>query len=370
MGRALLAIIYKEFVHFRRNPAVLRRVLLSQAINVLLLAWLDVIVHDMPAVIVDQDHTVESHEVIERIAATKTFDLKYATSSVDQARDHIRAGRARAAIVIPPGYGRARAEREPGRLLALVDGSDPVASAQAQGAVTGVATQMNIEAQEERVGGGQSFTTHDVLLFNPEGRTANFMLPALLVVSLGIVLSMGAIRTLVSERTGGYLERILMTPVPYWTFIAGKLVPWFVLGLINSVGFLVVARWGFAVPIRGSLALLVGTTALYVATILAIGAWIASGARTMREAQNIWGLWNFPTVFLTGYVFPLSSLPKWLLPISYALPQTHFIEVMRGVCLRGATARELAVEIAYLTVMPIVVTILAAIRFARSLEAG
>jgi ABC-2 type transport system permease protein len=174
-------------------------------------------------------------------------------------------------------------------------------------------------------------------------------------------------RRLVIERAGGQLERLLMTPMNYVGFILGKLVPWFFIGMGNVILFLVAIRWFFDVPIRGDLFLLLVAAALYVATVLSLGSCIAAGARDMGSANTTWSFIVVPAFFVSGYVYPLSALPKWLLPFSYLIPQTHFIEIMRGVCLRGADARELAPHLLYLAVAPIILSLVAAARFHRSI---
>src|SRR5256885_2361141 len=124
---ALWAVAYKETIQLKRSSFLIRRILLLQALNFVMLAWLDVTVRGMPTVVVDQDHTTESRILVDRIAATHTFAIKYLTGSVEQAREHIRAGRASVAIVVPPDYARRRAAGGSGPFVALVDGSDPVA---------------------------------------------------------------------------------------------------------------------------------------------------------------------------------------------------------------------------------------------------
>jgi ABC-2 type transport system permease protein len=138
------------------------------------------------------------------------------------------------------------------------------------------------------------------------------------------------------------------------------------MGVVNSIVYMLIIRWGFDVPIRGSLVVLMLAITLFTLSSLAFGSFAASKAKNAGEAGLIFGIVLLPTTMLTGYVFPLSCVPKFLLPISYALPHTHFIEVMRGVCLRGASLSELAPHLIYLALSPLVLTVLAARRFASS----
>lgn len=366
MWNAIWAIVYKEYIQAIRGKDALRRMLTFQVLMFLMLAWLDTTVRNMPAVIVDQDHTAESRLLVERLRATNTFKIKYSTSSRDQAREHIRAGRAKVAVVIPPEYARLRASGAPTKLSVLVDGSDSPTSAQAVAAVDGAIARLNLEAEEQSIDATPKVVAHSVLLFNPTGSMSSFMLPGLLAISLGIGYSGIGMRRLIAERMGGNLERLLMTPLNYTGLIIGKLLPYLAIGMVNTALYICVMRWGFGVPIRGNLGVLMLGTFLYLFTVLALGTLAASGAKHYGEASAIWTLTNLPSIALSGYIFPLSSLPKPLLVISYAIPQTYFIEVTRGVCLRGASLSELAPSFVYLAVAPVVFSVVAAIRFKRA----
>jgi ABC-type multidrug transport system permease subunit len=142
----------------------------------------------------------------------------------------------------------------------------------------------------------------------------------------------------------------------------------FVVGMVNAMAFLLVIRVGFDMPMRGSIPLLLLGTALYVITLLSLGSAIAARVNTLAEANAAAPILFVPGLTLTGFIYPLTSVPKFLLPISYALPQTHFIEVVRGICLRGADLKELAPAFVYLTVAPIVLLLVASRRFSKSVS--
>jgi ABC-2 type transport system permease protein len=360
------AIAQKEIAHFR-NRKYLKAMVISQCLDFAVMAWIDITARELPTVIVDQDHTSESRELIERVAATKTFDIKYATSSTEQARGHIRAGRAKVAVVIPSDYGRMRAGRGTAQILAIIDGSDGATSAQAAASIQGVAGRMNLEAQQESVNATPQLTPHAVLLFNPQGSMSSFMLPGLLAIILSNFYMAMAAASLTSERDGGNLERLLMTSMNHSALILGKLAPWLLIGVLNAASYILVTHFGLGVPIRGSLVLLVVTVMLYVLTTVSLGSFVAAGAPNGRVAGASLFYIGFPALWFSGYIFPIASLPVVLRPISYALPHTHFIEMMRGICLRGADASELAPHLIYLIVAPILLMIGSVWRFSKSI---
>ena len=176
----------------RRDPGQLRSVLMYQVVYLLMLGFMDMTVRNMPAIVVDQDQTAESRDMVQKLEKTGTLKILSSTTSVEEARDQIRAGRARAAIVIPPHFHRDREAGKEAQVLALVDGTDAMASAQAVGAIDGVAGRMNLESHREAPSGRGAVVSRSLLLFNPEGRNADFVLPGLLafIISVGFTIMM------------------------------------------------------------------------------------------------------------------------------------------------------------------------------------
>jgi ABC-2 type transport system permease protein len=193
-----------------------------------------------------------------------------------------------------------------------------------------------------------------VILFNPAGRTPNFIIPGLVAVLLqllGIVLSAGAI---VRERERGTLEQLLVTPIDPVGLMLGKLCPYLVLSLVEMTLILIAMRFGFSVPIRGSLVLLYLTSLVYLGSLLSLGLLISTQAQTQMEAQQMGQLLFLPGVFLSGYIFPFEGLPLVLRGIGLLFPVTHMIAIMRGVVLRDASIRDLWPHAAALLVMGVV----------------
>lgn len=345
-----------------------------QVVQFVSLGFIDMTARDLPTVIVDQDQSSFSRELTQKLKATKTFNIRYTTSSVEQGREHVRAGRAKLALVIPPDYHRDRASAHTAKVMALVDGSDSVASGQALAAINGMAMQLTlVEEQtssdaEISAHNGPSLEPHSTLLFNPTGETSIFMLPALCAFILGNMTTNMAANSLVREREQGTLERLIMTPLDFSGFMLGKLAPYLVIGMVNGAMLLFLMTLIFHVPIRGSLPLLFVGLTLFLFTTLALGIYIAAAVNTSQEVGMRQSFLMFPILYLSGYLFPISSIPKWLLPITFALPTTHMIEVMRGIALRGSTFDHLWVNFAYLSVAPFVIVGLAVRKFKTTIN--
>ncbi len=352
---------WKEMLSIRRNSLWIRTAILVQVLEILCVGWIDNSGRHIPLAVVDQDRTAESRELIARLEATQAFAVKYLTTSTEQARSHIRAGRVRGAIVIPPDYGRNRARNTDAQLLAIVDGSDGVTSRQAVAAAEGLAVHLGAQDRE----GAPRVEAHASLLFNPNGSVSLFMLPGL----LGLLLSnnfTGRALAIAHMREQGSLERLLMTPLSHVGLMLGLILPYVAIVVLDAVVYIGVMHFGFDVPLRGSLAWLFVALVLYSVSIMALGSLVASDAKSIGEALTNLILTTMPSTMLSGYIFPLASLPKWLLPISYALPLTHFVEIMRGLCLRGASVIDLAPNFAYLSLCPVLLLVLAARRFSAS----
>jgi ABC-2 type transport system permease protein len=369
LWRSLVAVAKKELIHARRDKMALRQLIMMQTLQLVMLGFIDTTVHDLPLVVVDQDRSSESRELVAKVKATGTFKLKYMTNSQGQARDLIREGRASVGLIIPPDYHFHRSRGESASALVLVDGSDPVSSGQATASITGLAAQMNFQ-EVTGLENGPALIPHSIVLYNPQGRTANYLLPSLLAIMLSTAYVILSANALIRERDRGNLERLLMTPLNLTGLMLGKLTPYFVIGLINVFLFVGVMRWAFGVPINGSMFMLSIALVLYLLTVLSLGTFIASSARSAGEVTGRTTLLVTPSMFLSGYIFPLTSVPTLLLPISYIMPATHMIEVMRGIVLRNASFTDLLPQFLYLLLAPVVLTMLSARRFAASVTAG
>jgi ABC-2 type transport system permease protein len=365
---AIWAIAYKEVIEFVRSGA-LRKHFMFQSLEFAMLAWINITARNLPTVVVDQDHTSESRMFVQRLESTQVFRVAYSTTSIEQARAHIKGGRAKIAIVIPPDYAHLRASGATARVLALVDGADATASSQAITALDGVTSRMNLELHSEDPDDLPTVTPHSLLLFNPQRRTSTFLLPGLLAITLALGFVNMISRAIVQEREAGTIERLLMTPLNSTGLILGKMATYFAFGMANALILLAVMHFGFDMPMRGSWELLLLGTTLYMLTILSLGALIAAMVDSVGLSNAVTTVLFVAPVTLSGFIYPLTSVPRPLLVVSYSLPQTHFIELVRGLCLRGASLSELAPAFTYLAVTPVVLGVAACIRFSRSLQA-
>jgi len=334
--------------------------------QLMLFGFIDQTVTNVPTVVVDQDQSAASRELMDKMRATRTFKIVHVTQDPRDARTDIASGHARVGVVIPPDYHDKRARDLPSKVLVLIDGSDSTVSAQALAAVNGLAVQANLE-DDARLGNAPpgGLSVQPIILFNPDGRTANYIIPGLIAVIMQIVATILTAVAIVKEREQGTLEQLLVTPLNPLGLMLGKVVPYLVVGFAEMCIILSAMRFAFNVPIRGSLVFLFVMALVYLFALLSLGLFISTVAKTMPQAQQMAQMFMLPSMMLSGYIFPVAGLPPVLYVIGRFLPATHMIEIMRGVVLRDAGPMELLPSVLALVAMCVVLVTLSVRRFRK-----
>jgi len=370
MWNSFVAILTKEFTHIFRDRATLGISMMIPLFQLVLFGFIDQTVRDLPTVVVDQDHSRESRLLMDELRATRTFKINHVTPNPHDARDDITAGRARVGVVIPPDFHDKRARHIEAKVLVLIDGSDSTASAQALAAANGIAAQVTVE--EISAGGtpgepakAAGFSVQPIILFNPDGRTANYIIPGLIAIILQIVATVLTAIAIVKEREQGTLEQLLVTPVNPLGLMLGKVVPYLLIGIAEMCLILTAMRFGFDVPIRGNLVFLFGMATVYLFALLSLGLFVSTVSSTQAQAQQLAQMFLLPSIFLSGYIFPSSGLPIVLYAIGRVLPATHMIEIMRGVVLRDAGPRELLPNVLALVAISVFLVTMSVRRFRK-----
>lgn len=367
MWSSFKAIFRKEFLHITRDRATLIMAFSIPLFQLLLFGFIDQTVRNLPTVVVDQDRTTESRELMDRMEATKTFKITYTTQDTRVARTEITAGRARVGVVIPPDYHKKATRGSDARLLVLIDGSDSTVSAQALASINGLVAQMNLQQLERRVPGATpAYAAQPIILFNPDGRTANFIIPGLVAVLLQIVAMVLSAVAVVRERERGTLEQLLVTPIDPFGLMLGKLGPYLLIGIAEMAMILLAMRYLFSVPIRGSVTFLFFMAIIYLFALLALGLFISTRTTTQSAAQQMAQMFLLPSIFLSGYIFPREGLPIVLKLIGSLIPATHMVAIMRGVVLRDASFFELLPNVLSLVAISTVLVIMSARRFRKA----
>lgn len=333
--RGLWAIIYKEILQVRRDPST-RFVFLIPLFQTIIFGFaIDLDVQHIRTVVLDLDRGVESRRVIERFQNTGTFDIVAEAASEAELRRAIVSGQARVGVIVPGDYSARLLRGEQARVQVLIDGSDSSVATnalQASRAIGDVASlaRQGLDAQERPV------EVRPRLLFNPDLESAHFYVPGLIGIILQIVTVMLTAFSIVRERERGTLEQLIVTPVGRAALIFGKLIPYAVIGVAQTLFVLALMRGLFGVRIEGSVALLLTLSGLFLLPSLALGILISTVATNQAQAMQMSMLIMLPSVLLSGFAFPRETMPAPIYALSFAVPVTYYVQILRGIILRGA----------------------------------
>ena len=350
--RGFWAVLRKEAIQMRRDTGTLRFALAIPVFQLVLFGLIDTNVQHVPTAVFDQSQTADSRALVRDFVNTSYFDVLEFVPSRAALRERIVAGRVSVGIEIPPDYARKRLDNQPADFMVLIDGSDSSVSSATLAATNGLSLQKSLEEIAQRTGiKDLPVQPFPMLLFNPDSRSANLLIPGLVAILLTFSGTVLAAFSIVRERERGTLEQLMVTPASPVAVVLGKLLPYLVLGFVQLLLVLVLMVFVFRVPIHGNVFLLLVLSVIYLFSLLALGLLVSSRANTQMEA--IQGAQGFllPSIMLSGYIFPLSSLPGPLRVISKVLPATHFISISRGIIIRGAGFMDLWPDVLALLVL-------------------
>ena len=372
--RRLLAISSKEYVHIRRDPRMLVTVLVMPIVQLLLFAYAISFDVDMvPTVLLDGDRTTASREYLSAYEQSDFFDVLGYVSSPDEIDDAMMRSQARIAIWVAPGFERALERGEAGDVSVLLDGSEPNSAQLGQTYALALNGQLGteiaidwIEAQGVDPDAMGGIDTHVRTWYNPERKSADFLIPGLMVVIIMIVTVQQTAVTLVKEREQGTWEQVVVSPIRRGELMVGKVLPWVVLAFIDMVAISLVAVFVFGVPLRGDLITLALGTFFFVLASLSIGLIVSARASSIEVANLTGILIGFlPGFMLSDFAFPLNSVPGFLRFASYLFPGRYMVTITRSVFLKGAGLEVLWPQIASLALYAAIGLTLASLAYAR-----
>lgn len=366
--RRTRAIAYKELIHMIRDVRV---IYLSLGLPVVMLAIfgyaVSVDVDRIPIAVVDQDGTRASRRLAEALVAGGTFVRAADLASPEETEPLFRRGRIKAALVIPRGHQRDLARGASSEAQLLVDGSDGTVASIAMGDALSIVQSL---PADERPPVGASLAGPPVRTrFNPGMRSAYNIVPGVIVMILGMVSTLLTALTVAREWERGNMEQLFATPVTRSQVIIGKLVPYAVLGFIQTLLVLTLGSYLFDVPIAGSLGMLFGSSLLFLLCMLGIGLLVSVATKTQLVSVQFSAMFGYmPAMLLSGFLFPIANMPWWLQGISAAFPARYYLSALRGVMLKGNGPSVLAPQISALAVFALAVLALAVVKFRRRLD--
>jgi ABC-2 type transport system permease protein len=368
--RGFAGILYKEFLQLFRDPTTLFFMLFPPAMEIIAFGYaLDLDVRHIATAVCDLDQSRLSREFVQELEATTTFDVVEDVESPRALESAIVQGRVRVGVQIPPDYSSRMQSGEGAQVLVLVDGSDSTFANAAISGANGIGFIRSLEHLQSLAPPGTPVQILDVrprTLFNPDLRSANFFLPGIIGLIMQVVTVFLTSFAIVRERERGTLEQLLVTPMTKLGLMLGKVTPYFIIMMIELTILIALMRFLFQVPIAGDVAVLFLGSVIFIFSGLAVGLLISTVARSGLQAIQMTMTTIFPSVFFSGVIFPLETMPLIFRAISVFIPLTYYARIMRGVILRGADASALAGDILVLAVMGVTLVLLAATRFRQT----
>jgi ABC-2 type transport system permease protein len=376
MNPRLGSLIRKEFIQILRDPRTLILVLVMPVMQLFLLGYAATNdVRNVPLAVYNQDPGPEARALLDAYRSADYFSLAYEVGSEQQLRDLIDSGKARAGLIIPPDYGGQLQSGEVAQVAFVLDGSDPTTAATALSAAQAIGQQQATQVLSERLERrGQTSAVQPPIevrtqvWYNPDLVSAYFMIPGVIGMILYFITTVLTATTIVRERERGTIEQLIVTPIRSWELVVGKLLPYVILALFNTLEVLFIGALWFQVPIRGSMVLILALSALFLASSLGIGLLVSTIANTQQEAMLTVMMTMLPSIFLSGFFFPLEAMPRVLQWISYLIPLRYYLLIIRTLLLKGVGADMLKSDILALAVFGIAIMTAAALRFRKRLD--
>jgi ABC transporter DrrB family efflux protein len=378
----LLAILMKEFSHIRRQPVTLFFAFVVPAMQLLIFGYaIDMTIEDIRTVVLNQDGRRESRELVESFANTRTFKIVEQAHDAAAFEQAIRSGRAKVGVRIPPEFSERVLRQQQATVQVLIDGSDSQVAVNALSTSNLLGFSRSLRQARAFAETLQLAVARDPygevalpiqirprLLFNPDLKSEYFFVPALVGTIMQLVTLFLTSFAIVREREVGTLEQLFVTPVGRGGLLFGKLIPYAVLGFLETLLVMLIMVFVFGVPISGSLALLLSLCLLFLLTALGLGLLVSTVARTQLEAIQFAFIIMLPSILLSGFMFPRENMPLPIYLLTFAIPVTYFIEILRGIILRGAVLTDLLPHVGGLAICCTVILTLAVARFHKQLD--
>lgn len=373
----ILRIIIKEFQQFRRDPKMFGIILISPIIQLVLLGYaatLDLnVVH---AVVLDLDKTETSRELIREFSGSTYFSIDKYCTTYDEVYNEIDNGKILAAVVIPRDFERGINRNETAVVQGIFNGSDGNSASIASGYVSKILIKFTGDLATERIKlrGIQRIPAGEVtsqsrIWFNPALQSQIFMVPAIVGLLLSLITLLLTSLAIVKEKEIGTLEQLIVTPVKSYQLIAGKLIPFAILGFISVVIVLTGMKFIFEIDVKGEVSFLFVSSFIYILSTLGLGLLVSTFSKTQQQAMMlaVFAI-MLPLVFLSGFAFPVENMPEIFQDISVIIPLKYFLLIIRGVILKGAGFAEHWQDGLAMFVIGVVILGISILRFKKRID--
>lgn len=375
------AILIKEFSHIRREPSTLFFMFVVPIVQTTIFGYaIDTQIENIPTIVLDLDGRQDARELREAFRNARTFQILRRVNNEEAFRRAMTSGEAKVGIIIPADYTDSLIKGEQAQVQVLIDGSDSQVATTALNATNLLGTKLSqkiglafgetlshVPSRNEYGRLALPIEMRPRLLYNPNLESSHFFVPGLVGIILQLVTLFLTAFSIVREREQGTLEQLFVTPVGKAGLLLGKLVPYSLVGFLETLIVLSVMVFAFGVPIRGSLFLLLFLSSLFLVCALGLGMLVSTLAKTQLEAMQFAFLIMLPSVLLSGFMFPRAEMPWPIYIATFAIPATYFVDILRGVVLRSADLIDLMPQAIGLTLCAAVIFFLSITRFQKQL---
>ena len=375
MNSRLMSIIRKEFIQIFRDPRTLVLIIVMPMIQLFLLGYAATTdVKNISLAVWDQSKSPQARALLDTFRSANYFSIDYFVGSEQEYRDLIESGNIRAALIIPPDYEQRLLEGK-AQVLLVLDGSDATVGSTALSTAKLIgqsyATKVLTE-QAALTGRPSSFSppldVRPQVWYNPDLIAAYFNVPGVIGMILYFITALLTASAIVRERERGTIEQLIVTPIRSWELVVGKILPYSILALIDMFEVLVIGHWWFKVPIKGDVGLVFALSGLFLVSSLGIGLFASTIANTQQEAFITVMVTMLPSIFLSGFFFPIEAMPVFLQYVSAFVPLRYYLVIIRALLLKGVGLAALKNEVIALTIFAIVIMGAASLRFRKRLD--
>lgn len=375
MNVRLISIIRKEFIQIRRDRRTLILIVVMPIMQLFLLGYAATTdVKNIALAVFDQSRTQQSRLLLDAFRGANYFHIAYSVGSEAEYRALIERGQVRAVLIVPADYDRRLAAGN-AQVSMVLDGSDATVGGTALSAAQLIGQAFATRILSERntqSGRGLSLRppveVRTQVWYNPDLISAYFNIPGVIGMILSFITALLTATAVVRERERGTIEQLIVTPIRSWELIVGKILPYVILAFVDVLEVLIIGHWWFKVPVRGDLGLVLLLSGLFVLSSLGIGLFASTIANTQQEAVLTVMMTLLPSVFLSGFFFPIDAMPPVLQAVSYLIPLRYYLVIIRSLLVKGVGVEALQPQIVALSLFAVFIMGAAAARFRKRLD--
>jgi len=376
MFERIQTIFTKEFKQVFRDPRMMTMIIISPILQVLIFGYAATTdVKNIPTAVYDLDQTPESRDVIRGFSYSKYFNIKYYVYNDKEARGLIDKSKASVIVRFNRGFGRDLKGNKAAQIQLIIDGTDSNTAGIALSYANRIIQRYSYSLLQGRADAvlKQEITFPSVDLrdrawFNENLESKNYYLPGVIAMIVTLTSILLTAMAIVREKEIGTMEQLIVSPIKPIELILGKLVPFAIISIMDLIFIAGVGVLWFKVPIRGNPLLLFGATIIYLLTTLGIGLFISTISSTQQEASMSMFLFLFPANLLSGFMFPIPNMPVIIRYLTLLNPLRYYLEIIRGIFLKGIGIRILWPQILTLFVMGVIIITVSSLRFRKRLE--